>query len=101
VMNLLPDASSILYSVAVYTTRRARLTPIVIRPREKTPHKAIFWRLRSFRQLITKKGRINTARVSHLCYSKANGRYARRISVDQLRLQLIASALYEFHVENS
>jgi hypothetical protein len=92
VINLLPPASSILYSVAVYTTKRARLTPIVRRPREKTPHKATFWRLRNFRQLITKKGSINTASVSCLPHLEADGKYAHKISVDQLRHQLMASA---------
>lgn len=57
----LPAASSTLKSVTVYTTKRARLTAMVIRPSENTPHRAIFWRLRNLRQLMMKKGRINTA----------------------------------------
>jgi hypothetical protein len=57
---LLPDASSGIVP-CMNTTKRVKLVIIVISPREKTPHKAIFWRLRSWRQLMMKKGKMNTA----------------------------------------
>ena len=37
---------------------------IVIRPSENTPQRAIFCRLRNFRYLMTKNGRMNTASLS-------------------------------------
>jgi hypothetical protein len=40
--------------------KRARLMTSVMSPREKTPHKATFWRLRSFKQFRMKNGRMNT-----------------------------------------
>jgi hypothetical protein len=43
--------------------KRARLMTSVMSPREKTPHKANFWRLRSFKQFRMKNGRMNTVYI--------------------------------------
>ena len=40
--------------------KRPKLMAIVIKPNENTPQRAIFWRLRNFKRLIMKKGRMNT-----------------------------------------